>query len=510
LAAAAPSLFGVLRTLVCLLLFLAVGRAAVPSEARAGWSEAGGAGEAVHVVISGPLDVGTQSLLRRAIDRAMEGSKVLILELDTPGGDVELMFGLKMQISDAKAGGLLTVAWVHDRAYSAGALVALACERIYMRSEATIGAAAVVQLLPGGGVGGIEDPTLEAKATSAVRSAFRATAESNGRSGAVAEAMVDRSLGVRQVRTQDGELRIVTASEYDDLRSEQGGVQLVHTIAEPGTLVALSGGEAVRFGVADGLADSLSSVLQFVGHAGATLVPIERSRAEDFATWLTAVRYLLIGIGVMALIAEFKTPGFGLAGGVAIVCFGLALFGSYLTGLADVPHLLAVGLGLVLIAVELFLVPGTLWPGALGAVLVLGGLLFAQTGGGFFDSPLGREIATDRALKTVAGTLLALVAGALVSRFLPKTPLARRMLQGPTAAFAGGAPAAEFVRAPRLGEVGRAATPLRPVGKVRLDADPEEIEARSDGPAIESGTRVRVIAVEGLRAVVEPDRRSEP
>jgi len=462
------------------------------------------AAEVVHIKISGPLDEGTQSLLRRAIERAKSGPGTLVIELDTPGGQVELMYKLASQLADANKDGVLTIAWVHDRAYSAGALVALACQRIYMRTQGVIGAASVVEIRDGS-IQSIQDPDVAAKWSAAVRSEFRAYAESHHRPAALAEAMVDRMVGAKQVRTRDGELRIVTVGEFDELREGDSGVQFVKTIADRGSLVALSGTEAVLFGLADGIADSLDAVLAMVGMGGATLVPIERARSEDLATWLSAVNTILIGIGVMALIAEFKTPGFGLAGGVAIVCFALALFGDYLVGLADVPHLVAVGLGLALVAVELFLLPGAIWPGAIGAILVVGGLAFAQMGSGFFSSPFGREIALDSALELMAGIVVAIGLGALISRYLPQTPLVGRLVQGPTPAFAGGAPAREFVRAPELGEQGVALTPLRPVGKVRLSKHGDEVEARSSGLVIDAGTSVRVVTVEGLRAVVEPD-----
>jgi membrane-bound serine protease (ClpP class) len=287
------------------------------------------------------------------------------------------------------------------------------------------------------------------------------------------------------------------------MRATQGGVQLVRTIAERGTLIALSGSEAVAFGMADGIADTLEDVLGMVGVSAAQLNSIERTRSEDFASWLSAVHYLLIGIGVTALVAEFKSPGFGLAGAVAVACFGLALFGNYLVGLADVPHLVAVGIGLVLVAVELFVMPGAVYPGAIGAALIFGGLAFAQAGPSLWASPFGRELAIDSALKLMAGIAVALFVGGFISRMLPKTPLVGRLLQGPTPAFAGGAPAKEYVRAPQVGELARALTPLRPVGKVRIDGQADEVEARSAGALIDAGARVCVVEVEGLRAVVD-------
>jgi membrane-bound serine protease (ClpP class) len=431
-----------------------------------------------------------------------------VVELDTPGGEMELMFRLATQLADANHEGISTIAWIHDRAYSAGALVALSCEKIYMRTQGVIGAASVVQPSATGGIQSIEDPVVEAKVTAAVRSAFRAFAESHHRPPALAEAMVDRMVGAKQVRTKDGELRVLTAGEFDDQRNDVENVQLVHTIAERGSLVSLSGSEAVRFGLADGVADSLDDVLNMVGLSGAKLVTLERTRSEDLATWLSAVNYVLIGLGVMALVAEFKAPGFGFAGVVAILCFALALFGKYLVGLADVPHLVAVGAGCALVAVELFLLPGAIWPGVGGAVLILGGLAFAQFGSDFTSSPFGREMAVDSALELMAGIVVALGVGALISRFLPKTPLVGRLVQSPTAAYAGGAPAAEFTRAPQLGERGVAITPLRPVGKVSLASHSEAIEARSSGTAIDAGAHVRVVMVEGLRAVVELETES--
>jgi membrane-bound serine protease (ClpP class) len=414
-----------------------------------------------------------------------------------------MMFLLATQLADANKAGVTTVAWIHDRAHSAGALVALACERIYMRSQGVIGAALLVQPTPDGGLRSIEDPAVAEKFNSAMRSAFRAFAESHQRPPALAEAMVDLDVGVRQVRLPSGEVRIVTAREYDDMRATQGGVQLVRTIAERGTLIALSGSEAVAFGMADGIADTLEDVLGMVGVSAAQLNSIERTRSEDFASWLSAVHYLLIGIGVTALVAEFKSPGFGLAGAVAVACFGLALFGNYLVGLADVPHLVAVGIGLVLVAVELFVMPGAVYPGAIGAALIFGGLAFAQAGPSLWASPFGRELAIDSALKLMAGIAVALFVGGFISRMLPKTPLVGRLLQGPTPAFAGGAPAKEYVRAPQVGELARALTPLRPVGKVRIDGQADEVEARSAGALIDAGARVCVVEVEGLRAVVD-------
>lgn len=505
------------RAWLALILTLGVGWTSIALAGSAAQSDAEGQTReapraVVQMRVAGPLDKGTQSLVRRALDEAEERSGILVVELDTPGGEVELMFQIATQLANAGKRGVTSVAWVHDRAYSAGALVAMACERLYMREQGVIGAAAVVQVSPEGGIVGLGDDEAAEKYRASVRAAFRAFAASHGRPPALAEGMVDRDLGVRQVRTVAGELIVVTARELEERNAAGEKLTLVRTVAERGNLVALSGSEAVLFGMSDGIADSLTQVLEKVGATSAPVVLIERTRSEDLAAWLASVHYLLIGVGVMALMAEIKAPGFGAAGAVAIVCFALALFGNYLVGLADVPHLLAVGIGLVFVAVELFLMPGAIWPGVVGAVLVFGGLAFAQIGPDLLASPFGREIALDNALELCGGTVLAILLGGLLTRFLPRAPLVGGMVQQPTAAFAGGAPGGEFTRTPRVGESGVALTPLRPVGKLRVDGHPEELEARSVGAAVEAGSRVRVIAVEGLRVVVEPEHatRAEP
>jgi membrane-bound ClpP family serine protease len=125
---------------------------------------------AVRARVEGPLDIGTGSLLARAIRAAREAGGPLIVELDTPGGEVELMWKLARQIESAsRDDGVRSVAWVHDRALSAGVFLALACERIYVRPEGTLGASAPVTLIPGVGAGAIPDPLMQEKVTSAGR-----------------------------------------------------------------------------------------------------------------------------------------------------------------------------------------------------------------------------------------------------------------------------------------------------------------------------------------------------
>jgi membrane-bound serine protease (ClpP class) len=465
----------------------------------------------VHVRIEGPLDIGTQSLLQRAIRLAEQDGTDLLVELDTPGGEVELMWALATQIDEASDAGVLTVAWVHDRALSAGALVAMACDRIYVRTQATIGAAAPVTVGPAGAVGEIGDDTMKAKVTSAVRSSFRAWAESHGRPPALAEAMVDTEVGVKEVVDADGVRRLITQGEYDDARMAGELFDNVRTIVDRGRLASVTGSQAVRLGLADGLAESLEEVLEKMGAFGATTVRLERERSEDLAALLHSLRFLLLLGGVAGAYLELKLPGFGLPGIASLICFALFLFGQYMVGLADVPQVVAVAAGLVLIAVEVFVAPGTLWFGIAGAALTVGGLVLAMGGASWdLDYAMDRKIAFDAVFSLATWTTGAVALGWALSRAIPHTPGVSRLILQPAGGPSTGEGVAEAASLDEkrglVGARGRALTDLRPVGRVALDARPDEdFEALTHGAALESGARVRVVELSSGRLVVEAE-----
>jgi membrane-bound serine protease (ClpP class) len=214
--------------------------------------------------------------------------------------------------------------------------------------------------------------------------------------------------------------------------------------------------------------------------------------------------------GLVLGYVELKMPGFGLPGILSIVCFVLLLAGQYLAGLADVPHIVAVALGAALIAVEVFVVPGTLWLGIAGLILVVGGLILGSLGPGFdIGNPVDQDLVVKAATRILVTASVALVIAFTISRFLPKIPVGRRLVLAPSAdvaAFAGAMPEASSERAAsaRPGAMGRAISALRPVGKVVLDSTgAHEWEARSSGALLSAGARVRVVEVSAARLVVE-------
>ncbi len=464
------------------------------------------------VKIEGPLDVSMLSHLRRAFDQARQADEALVIELDTPGGEVELMWQMANAIAEASEDGLSTIGWVHDRAHSAGALVALACERLYMRPHASMGAALPVSVGVGGLAPASQDEEVREKISATLRSEFRGIAERMGRSGVLAEAMVDPSLTVREVLV-DGERRFVSDKGWDELQVGDESVRYESTVCYDGELLAVTGSEALRYGLIDGLAETVEELAEkAVGRRG---VPREivRTKSEDLAGLLYGLMPVLFLAGVILAFVEFKVPGFGVPGILSILCFAVLLGGRYLVGLADVPHLVLLVVGSFLIAVELFLLPGSIWAGLLGGVSLLAGLVWSVlSAGAGLEYDLGRQIVVDQAFQLVLAALASMVGMWLVSRFLPRTPLLQRLvLEGTGEPRAHGAAMPDSARAARaeVGAKGVALTDLRPVGKVVLAQQAEvEFEALAEGDEIPSGEQVRVVEVRSSgRLVVAREAR---
>lgn len=454
-----------------------------------------------HVVIHGELDAGTLALVERGMKSAKSaGHEQVVLEIDTPGGEIQTMWTLSKMVREASEEGLLTVAWVHDNATSAGSLLSLSCDRILMVRASTIGSATPVTFGPAG----MEEAP--EKVLSYVRAQFRAVATEQGRSPELAEAMVDPDVGVYWVRDASGE-RLMSADEYEDRSVRPNPPEIVRTVVRRGELLNATGPEAVELGLADGLADSLDEVLSIIGCTACPVTTIERRRSEDLLAHLSRFSGLLLLAGILLAWTEIKAPGFGAPGILSIACFAVLLVGQYFVGLADIPHIVLVGLGIALVAVELFLVPGTIWVGLVGFVLALAGLVLAQLGPGFaFSNPLDQRLLLDVAYQMTLLMIAALVGAFLLSRYLPGIPVLRRLVLQP----AGPAQPAEAVPEARderahPGACGRAITDLRPVGSVVLDVEPDHRrEARAEALAIEAGTPIVVVEVRAGRLVVAP------
>lgn len=474
-------------------------------------------GKVPRMRVEGALDMGGLALLQRGLRAARDsGTNKLILEIDTPGGSLELMWQYSKALAKAFDEGQTVIAWVNRNALSAGALVALSCDRIHMLPEAVIGAAQPVMSTPFGIAPLPEQGGVREKISSSMRAEFRAMAERRGRSGALAEAMVDPAVEVRRIH-EDGVARLITGVEWDNM-TLAGKRPEFEVLCPRGQLLTLTGSEALELGICDGLASEVERVLEDNGLYGRELLDLERRPSEILLGRLNDFAFLLLAAGLLLAYLELKVPGFGVPGILSAVCFGLLLVGRHMVGLADVPHIVFATLGMALIAVELFFVPGTIWVGLLGGLLLGAALVFSSLGPRFsFDSPLDRELLLAAVSNFIVTALSSLVLMWVFARFLPETPMLRRMALGRggslpgepvTDSFgeAGPAPPALATGVLRVGARGRAKSDLRPVGMVVLDAGQgTPVEARSSGAALARGTRVRVVEVHGARLVVEAE-----
>lgn len=414
----------------------------------------------VVVPIEGVIDLGLAPFVVRVLDEAAQArAAAVILEIDTFGGRVDAAVQIRDALLESR---LRTVAFVNKRAISAGALIALATETVVMAPGGTIGAAAPAQV----GVPGAAAAPVQEKTVSYVRKEFGATAEARNRPKMLAEAMVDEDVEVAGVIGK-------------------------------GKLLTLTTEEALKHKVADGRADSLEGVLEQIGLAGAELRPAAPHWAEELVRFLThpLVSSLLISAGMIGILVELRTPGFGFAGAVGIGSLALFFYGHWLVQLAGWEEMLLAAAGLVLLAVEVFVIPGFGITGALGIAALLGALALSMVGPG--DTA---AVIVGAVTRIVVALVVGLLAGLVLLRFVPKLPFARRLIlqtdlgSGPEH---GSAPQTDLRW---LGKQGLAASPLRPAGFAEIEG--ERVDVVADGVLIEAGERIEVVRVDGNRIVV--------
>jgi len=273
----------------------------------------------------------------------------------------------------------------------------------------------------------------------------------------------------------------------------------VEGLVEPGKLLTLTTEEAVRVGYAVETAD-WETLLEDLGLASAETVVTEVNWAEGLVRFLThpMVAPLLLSLGFLALLVELKTASFGLAGLVGVACLALFFGAHYLVGLAGWEELILLGVGFVLLGIELFVVPGLGIFGVGGVAAVLGSVFLSMVG----------SSATAVDLSQAAGGLSFAIVAVLVGGWLVLRSLARRgrlarsgiVLDQALESQAGylAAPA----RPELVGATGVAITALRPAGVAQFGD--ERLDVVSEGEWIEPGTPVRIVRAEGYRHVVRP------
>ncbi len=400
------------------------------------------------IPIEGEIDPALAVFVDQALARAeAEGANGVAFLIDTPGGRVDAAIKISDRILETP---LPTLAVVKN-AFSAGALIALSAEQVAMLPGSEIGAALPVQVIPG-----VKYEAADRKIISALKGKFRAVAEARGRPAKIAEAMVDPEI------------------ELEGLTPK----------GEP---LTLSAAKAVELGIADFEAGTLSEALKKAGFSPETVrvEPGARVRVARFLTSST-VAAVLLAVGVLGLVIEALTPGFGIPGTVGLLALGLYFLGGYLAGMSGVLEVLLFLGGVLLLLAEIFVIPGFGIAGIGGIAAILASIYFT-----FGNQTL--YVASLAVLIVAAGLLLAV-------RLLPRTRTGRALVL--ESAIAGEAPPEAKLR-PLEGAIGKALTPLRPAGVAQFGE--RKVDVVAEGEFIEKGSTVRVVRVEGVRVVVRKE-----
>lgn len=456
--------------------------------------------------LRGNIDRFQAVYVQRAVERAQrEDAAHLIVEIDTYGGLVDSALRIASALGSSS---VPTATWVASRpdgtgvSWSAGALIALATNRIYMAPGTSIGAAAPVIGAPGADASAADEKTV-----SAIRGQIASLAEKNGHSTVIARAMVDPSLAAYLVEV-DGEEQIVDKDGLESLQrrkeAEALDFSILRTIVDEGSLLTLTAGEMLSLGVSAGSPATLDELTRMLGLEDAAVTRITPAPADSVVAVLTGTGFtsLLILIGIVAIFLEVSNPGFGLPGTVAVAAFATLFAGNMLLGRVGSLEIILFMVGLVLLVFEILIIPGFGVAGITGLAAIATSLVLSLQEFVIPEYSWQWEVAGRNALVVLGSIGAALIALLVLAMIIPTRPFFSRLALVTTQDAASGfsAQPAEIGTA-LLGRIGTVRSDLRPTGSVLLE-DGEVINAESEGEYVERGERVAVSRVDGNRVVV--------
>lgn len=513
------------------------------------------------IPVHGEITPATLDYLKFRLDASIEnGATLIVIELDTPGG--ELYTALKIS-KLLRGSNVPTLAWVNSMAYSAGILIASSCDAIVMSPAASMGDCAPVQFGMEGMVS--MQPTERAKILSPLLEEFGANAQSHGYDMALFQAMCILDVRVYEIRqAQSGQIRFVNQDDYrvmvqaesfDKVSGEMSGdkdrpIGMAMTLAKPSergrwelvrmvhdgkTLLTVNHPQAAAMGLSKGQVATNNQLSVALAAKRVSVQPITWSQVVGY--WMTRswVRAILTIVMMIAIYMELQAPGLGIGGTVAVIALGALIFGPMFAGLAQWWQVLLVVVGLGMLLVEIFAAPGFGFLGAGGLMAMFIGLTLmgVPSNTGAFDLP-----PTDHALRMqsavlwmVFAVIMSGVAFVILTKYFGALPFVNKltlsMSQTPSMAHAGGAVSrGETGDEPGLpltlptqpvsgddvvgrglikaGDVGRAMGTLRPSGRAKFGE--HLVDVISDGQWIEPGQKIRVVESRGSRIVVVQDK----
>jgi membrane-bound serine protease (ClpP class) len=449
-----------------------------------------GAIRPVRIAVKGPISAALTDQLQNLVQTQIRDHDVnlLCLWIESPGGSPSDSINLANFLVGINSEERRTVAYIPTEARADAAYIALACDQIVMRPRAVLG-----------GSGAAELPDAERETTAR---SVAAIAEQKHHSPALAAAMIEDKLPVfRYTRQSDGLVDYFTeqqAAKLPDAKQWQRGP----VVGEPGHILQLTGEQAEQYGLAHAVVPDFAGLKALYGLEQDPAL-VEPGWADFLIDALNSVSFLLLVLGGAALYVEVQSPGIGLGGLIAALCFLLYFWSAFLGGTAGWLEVLLFLAGLICLALEIFVLPGFGLFGLAGGLLVISSLILAsQT----FVLPRNdyqlHQLRNSLLMLTGAG-IGVVVAVAAVRRYLPHTPVLNNMVLAP--------PSSEEVSRINqrealaqldhlLGKRGVAFTPLVPGGKARIDD--ELVDVLTDGEFVDRGLPIEVIEVRANRVVV--------
>ena len=450
----------------------------------------------IYVIpIKGEVEPGMATFIARVLrDTAQEKDALFVLEIDTFGGRVDSALHIVDSLIHDSPG--KTIAYVSKKAISAGSLIALACNDLVMRPNTTIGDCAPISFSQEG------PKMLGEKFQTPLRAKFRSLARRNNYPPTLAESMVSSEMEVYEIFKGDERL-FLDAQAFDNLdQAEKDTITEKNVVVAKGELLTMDDIEAHGLGFSRMSAISIEEMLSKMDIDDYEIIRIEPNWSETLGSIIASMAPFLLMIGLAGIYTELKSPGFGVPGIVGATCLVLVFFNQYTMGLANHTEVILIGLGIVLLGVEVFVIPGFGLAGIGGIGLICFGMILAFQD--FVipspDMPWQKELFISNSIRVLGSGLLAFGISLAVVRYL--IPSLGRVTDGPylrTSLAQSHADSSE-VQKVRIGDTGRTITALRPSGKMEHDRQP--IDVVSEAEFIEKHVEVVVIDIQGNRVIV--------
>ncbi len=510
--------------------------------------------QAVIIPITGTITEITRDSIQRRLDYVRErGVDLVIFEFDTPGGVLGTTLEICTDIKRLRKEGIRAYAWINPQAYSAGTIIALATEGIVMSDYARMGDCQPI-MVTGTGVSAVPEE-IEAKATSPLVAELRDSTQRNGYNYLMTLALIRPEMEIWWMEnTQTGEKRFVNTKERERLttlpdgteKKDKGlldyltgrregeskdsaggerktswrevknhpGLGEVHQpiVEADKQLLTMSTAEALAYGFARAEVNNEQELRDYFRISG-SIERLEDTHMETLVQWLASpmVRGILFLLMLLGAYVEFHTPGIGLAGAVALVCLVLFLGAPYMAGITMTWEIVVIVVGIILLAIELFVLPGFGVAGVTGLILLVVGLLFSfvppEPGWNehwFWRFRMPTVPATYTYLKNglyvlVGGLCGSLITAYFLARFLPQTTVGRMFIP-PNPTREQTEMRYSVADGVQVGAVGVARSTLRPAGKALIDG--ALVDVVTLGEFIEKDARVEVVERHGVRVVV--------